>query len=230
MKNNERGGIISNLFIIPAGIALMIGVFLLGYYVGRYQGKANSTAENPSPLPEVVAEKLPKPEDFTFYKTLTEKENKTVSIDLKPKSSPEENKPDQKQALAEPKESADKTKNKKVEVKIEKKPSDADAAKKAASKPVQAREKKDSEAKKPPASKLRYTVQVASYPDKQLADDEAKKMRSRGYAAFVVSSDVPGKGTWFRVRLGSFTSKASAERLAKEIHTKVGVSSIITLE
>ncbi len=232
MKSNERGGIISNLFIIPAGVVLLLGVFLIGYYVGRYQNKTGGQAENLPPLPE-VSEKLPKPEDFTFFKSLSEKENKTVSIDLKPKSSPDENKPDKKQTGADaPKESSGQTaaKSKTLDVKIEKKSSDADSLQRKASTHRETREKKDAAPRKSAPSKLHYTVQVASYPDKQLANDEAKKMRSRGYAAFVVPSEVAGKGTWYRVRLGSFTNKASAEKLAKEVHVKVGISSIITLE
>jgi cell division protein FtsN len=226
---NERGGIISNLFIIPAGIALLIGVFLLGYYVGRYHGKGGE-GENASPLPEVVSENLPKPEDFTFFKTLTEKENKTVSIDLKPKPAQEESKTEKKQA------GADAVKEAPGQAVVKSKAVEAAPAEKktaAETQPAvkqQAREKKEPSPKKASPAKLRYTVQVASYPDRQLADDEARRMKGQGYAAFVVASQVPGKGTWYRVRLGSFTNKASAEKLAKEIHAKAGVSSIITLE
>ncbi|HYA87409.1 MAG TPA: SPOR domain-containing protein [Nitrospirota bacterium] len=232
--NNERGGIISSLFIIPVGVALLIGVFLLGYYVGRYHNKIGGQGENLVPLPDVASEKLPKPEDFTFFKSLTEKENKTVSIDLKPKSSPDESAPDKKQAGANaPKESAGQTasKTKDLDIKIEKKSSDADTIQQKAYNHQEPHEKKkDKSLKKTAPSKLHYTVQVASYPEIQLANDEAKKMRSRGYAAFIVPSEVPGKGTWYRVRLGSFTKKDSAEKLAKEIQAKVGISSIITLE
>lgn len=233
MKNNERGGIISNLFILPAGVALMIGVFFLGYYVGRYQGKAVGQGENASPLPEVVSENLPKPEDFTFYKTLSEKENKTVSIDLRPKSSIDEGKSNKKQVVPEaPQEAADQpaSKGKANDMQIEKKSPAADSSKQVAVKKPQAHEKQEVPLRRAAPAKAHYTVQVASYPEKQLADDEAKKMKTRGYAAFIVSSDVPGKGTWYRVRLGSFTNRASAEKLAKDIHAKVGISPIITPE
>jgi alanyl-tRNA synthetase len=67
------------------------------------------------------------------------------------------------------------------------------------------------------AGKIRYTVQVASYPDKVLAEDEMKRMKKRGYAAFIAASELPDKGTWYRVRLGSFSTKTAAERLANEI-------------
>jgi DedD protein len=234
MKNNERGGIISNLFIIPAGVVLLLGVFLIGYYVGRSQNKTGGQSENLPPLPDIVSEKIPKPEDFTFFKSLTEKGNKTVSIDLKPKSAPEEAKGDKNEAGAEApkKESSVQTasKSRTLDIKIEKNSSTAAALQQKTVKHQLAHVKKDTAPRKSAPAKSHYTVQVASYPEKQPADDEAKKMRSRGYAAFVVASDVPGKGTWYRVRLGSFTNKSSAERLAKEIHDKVGISSIITVE
>ncbi len=231
--NDERGGIISNLFIIPAGVALLVGVFLLGYYVGRYQNKTSSQSESLTPLPDVASEKLPKPEDFTFFRSLSEKENKTVSIDLKPKSSPVESTTDKKQVSANTsRESPDRFASKTMiqDANIEKKASDADIMQQKTNKHQDVAEKKDKSLKKTNPLRLHYTVQVASYPEKQLANDEAKKMKSRGYDAFVVPSDVPGKGTWYRVRLGSFTNKEAAEKLAKEVHSKVGISSIITLE
>ncbi len=231
--NNERGGIISNIFIIPAGMALLVGVFLLGYYVGRYQNKTGDQSENLTPLPDVVSEKMPKPEDFTFFKSLSEKANKTISIDLKPKPSTDESTTDKKQVGANaPKDSSGLTalKTKGQEAMIEKKPLDTGTIQQKANKYQETREKKDKSLKKKNPSKLHYTVQVASFPEKQLANDEAKKMRSRGYDAFVVPSGVPGKGTWYRVRLGSFKNRDAAEKLAKEIHAKVGISSIITVE
>src|SRR4030067_1471995 len=89
--NNERGGILSKLFAIPVGVALMVGFFFLGYYVGKYQSKSNSQLPNLPPLPDIVSQHLPKHDEYTFYKTLTDKEDKTVSLDLKPKQAAEEN-------------------------------------------------------------------------------------------------------------------------------------------
>lgn len=83
--NNDRGGIISNILIVPIGIVLMIGIFYLGYYVGSTRAKAAATGTPLAPLPDILSQQVPKPEEFTFYKTLTEKENKTVSIDVKPR-------------------------------------------------------------------------------------------------------------------------------------------------
>jgi len=55
-------------------------------------------------------------------------------------------------------------------------------------------------------------------------------MKTRGYAAFIVSSTMPDKGTWYRVRLGSFPNKAAAEKLLRQLQSKEGITSFITIE
>lgn len=229
---NEKGGIISKLFIIPMGVALMVGFFFLGYYVGKYQSKSAAPSGAMQPLPDVAPQESPKQEEFTFYKTLTDKGNKTVSIDLRPKTSNSGSIPDKKQVEPEPARSVpvqrtdtDKDKDKSPETRTDKSaspaPKEAVAVKSSA--PV---------VKERPLSgiKLRYTLQIASYQDKQAAEDEVKKMKKEGYAAFIVSSLLPEKGTWYRVRLGSFTSKAAAEKLQKELHAKAGILPIVVIE
>lgn len=243
--HNERGGILSKLFIIPLGVALMVGFFFLGYYVGKYQGKSGAQSELVPPLPDVVSQNIPKKEEFTFYKTLSDKNDKTVSIDLKPKSVNEENKSEKKPAAVEaPKSKAEKKpvaaetpkgkvvspapKEKQLEIKIEKDHSAATQPRQVASK--QPQPKKEPIAHAPSDSKVRYTIQIASYSDKEGAEHDVKKLKQSGYAAFVVSAEVPGKGTWFRVRVGSFQKKPSAEKLQKEIQAKAGLSSIVVME
>jgi DedD protein len=230
MRSNERGGIISKLIIIPAGITLMIGFFFLGYYVGKYQGKPGTAGEKIPPLPELVVKSLPKPEEYTFFKTLTEKDGKNISIELKPKGPGAESKAEKKQAAEQHAENGQApAKVKDTEKKKEEKkavPAEVKPAAPAASPPTQ-----KAAAPKPEATpKLRYTVQIASYQDKQSATEDVKKMKQNGYAAFVLASDVPGKGTWYRVRIGSFTKKESAEKLSQDIHAKAGVTSLVVLE
>lgn len=228
---NERGGIISKLFIIPLGVALMVGFFFLGYYVGNYQAKSGAQGEAAPPLPEMAATSGQKQEEFTFYKTLTDKTEKTVSIDLKPRQASEENKVVVKQIPIElPKNSAAQPaqQDKMTAGKIEKKPS-SPAAKEPVPQKPQAVSKKEPVAAAA-ISKLHYTLQIASYQEKQVAEDEVKKMKKRGYAAFIVSSELAGKGMWHRVRLGSFLNKAAAEKLQKTLHAKEGVTSMIVIE
>jgi cell division septation protein DedD len=63
-----------------------------------------------------------------------------------------------------------------------------------------------------------------------MAEDEAKRLKKRRFAAFIVSSELPGKGVWHRVRLGSFSNRAGAEKLQKTIHDKEGILTIVVLE
>jgi cell division protein FtsN len=205
MVYNQKGGIISKIIIIPAGVVLMVGFFFLGYYVGRYQNK--SSGEIAPPLPEIASSTGQKQEEFTFYKTLTDKTDRTVSIDLKPKPVKEETKPVKQQIAAE----APKT----ISISVPKQP------------PPQA---KREPAAASSSTKLRYTVQTASYQERNMAEDEVKRLKKRGFAAFVVSSELPGKGVWHRVRLGSFSNKAVAERLQKSVREKEGLSTIVVLE
>jgi len=206
--NNERGGILSKIIIIPAGVVLMTGFFFLGYYVGRYQSKSGGSGEIAQPLPEIASSTGQKQEEFTFYKTLTDKTDRTVSIDLKPKSVKEENKPVKQQITAEAPKSIS-----------------------ISSMPKQPPPPAKKETVVPSSSiKLRYTVQTASYQERDMAVDEVKRLKKRGFAAFVVSSELPGKGVWHRVRLGSFSNKAAAEKLQKSVREKEGLLTIVVLE
>jgi len=248
LMNNQRGGILSKLFVIPLGVALMVGFFFLGYYVGKYQSKPNSPGPNLPPLPDIVSQHLPKHDEYTFYKTLTDKEDKTVSLDLKPKQAAEENSVvmkenggEERQVAATPpklgkkpekpvekkiEKRPEKKGEKKIEIKIEKAP--AALPRQTASTPPPA--KKEQAPATAPVVKTRFSLQIASYPEREMADEEVKKMKKRGYAAFVVTSDVPDKGTWYRVRLGSFSSKSAAEKLVNELRAKEGLSPFITVE
>jgi cell division septation protein DedD len=218
--NNQRGGIISKVILVPIGFAFAVGFFVLGYYVGRYQVKETSQAEKLPALPEVVSEYLPKKEELTFFKTLMEKGARNVSVDLKPKSKIEEESPPARKAASEtePPKSADTSHPERtVEIRLEKAPATELSRKETAS-------------AKPAGAKLRYTIQVASYPEKELAEDEVRNMKRKGYAAVLVASQLSDKGTWYRVRIGSFTNKAAAERLANELRAKEGLNPFVTVE
>lgn len=228
--NNQRGGFLSKVFIIPAGVALMVGFFFLGYFVGKYQARQSAAGEKPATLPELATQYLPKKEELTFYKTLTEREDKTVSIDLKPKQQ-EETKADAAGAgpgSGKAAEAPRKKPEKQLEITIDR--SAAPKQKNTEAKSRQAPAKKETVIASASGGSVRYTVQIGSYPDRDMAEEEMKRMKKRGYAAFLTASELPEKGTWYRVRLGSFTNKASAEKLAKELRAKEGLSPFVTVE
>ena len=194
---NDRGGIISSILVVPIGIVLMIGIFYLGYYVGSTRAKAEATGQPLPPLPDLLSLQIPKPEEFTFYKTLTENDSKTVSIDVK----------------LRPAESAPQVVKREATAELRVKPETKAVLKPAAT----------------AGGKLRYTIQFASYSEKNLAEEEVKTMKKQGYAAFVVVFN-QGKSTWYRVRLGRFANRSDAEKLLQEVRSKEGGSPFITVE
>lgn len=60
------------------------------------------------------------------------------------------------------------------------------------------------------AARGKLTVQVASVKDMKAADEMVAKLKKKGYSARRVMGKVPGKGIWFRVRIGYFDNKADA--------------------
>ncbi len=60
----------------------------------------------------------------------------------------------------------------------------------------------------------KYQVQVMSVKSKSVAETEADKLKSQGYNAFVMQVEIPGKGTWYRVRIGNFSTLEEAEKVA----------------
>ncbi|HET6146382.1 MAG TPA: SPOR domain-containing protein [Polyangia bacterium] len=61
----------------------------------------------------------------------------------------------------------------------------------------------------PPAPpRGRFTLQLSSFADRGEADALARRYSAQG--AYVVATEVPGKGTWYRVRVGSYGSSQEA--------------------
>ena len=57
-------------------------------------------------------------------------------------------------------------------------------------------------------SKGRYALQLSSFQDKSEAESFAQKLD--GERPYLVVSEIPGKGTWYRVRVGDYASAKDA--------------------
>lgn len=66
------------------------------------------------------------------------------------------------------------------------------------------------EAAAPAGKEGGYQLQVSSFRTQAEADGFANQLRARGHKAYVVEAHVPGRGTWFRVRIGPFPSQHAA--------------------
>jgi cell division septation protein DedD len=57
-----------------------------------------------------------------------------------------------------------------------------------------------------------YQLQVSSFRTQAEAQGFADQLRARAHKAYVVEAHVPGRGTWFRVRIGPFPSQRTASQ------------------
>jgi DedD protein len=61
------------------------------------------------------------------------------------------------------------------------------------------------------------TVQVASVRDGQDADRLVEKLQKAGYPAYRAIGKVPGKGIWYRVRVGQYATRADAQKILEQL-------------
>jgi DedD protein len=83
----------------------------------------------------------------------------------------------------------------------------------------------------PPGHEGGYQLQVSSFRTHGEAQGFADQLRARGHKAYVVEANVPGRGTWYRVRVGPFsTQHAAAEYRADFEEREHVVPFIVTPE
>ena len=63
-----------------------------------------------------------------------------------------------------------------------------------------------------------YSVQVSSWRARAKAENEAKRLESEGYNAFIVIAELPElDGTWYRVRVGYYNTFEEANRIRERV-------------
>lgn len=73
-----------------------------------------------------------------------------------------------------------------------------------------------------PVEKVRqgqYAVQLASFPDLTIAREMEASLKSKTYPAYIETVNLPGKGTWYRVKVGGFPTEDEARRYGNEMIT-----------
>lgn len=73
-----------------------------------------------------------------------------------------------------------------------------------------------------------WTVQLSAYQERGEADRFAAGLRDKGYAPYIVEATIPGKGTWYRVRMGRFGSKDAASRYMDDFRRETALNAIVT--
>jgi DedD protein len=72
-----------------------------------------------------------------------------------------------------------------------------------------------------------FTLQISAFQNRPEAERFAAKLRDRGYAPYIVSAEVPHKGTWYRVRMGSFPSKDAAARYLADFKRETQIEAFV---
>lgn len=76
-----------------------------------------------------------------------------------------------------------------------------------------------------------FCLQVAAYRQIEPAQQLIAKLQAKGFSQVkLVKSDVPGKGTYFRVRLGSFSNRQQAQRLQQRLAVEEAMDSLVVRE
>lgn len=75
--------------------------------------------------------------------------------------------------------------------------------------------------------KGKFTIQVGSYQSSQEATQTMNQWKKKGYQAFLATGNVPGKGVWYRVRIGGFATRDEASKYLEKLKQKEKASAIV---
>jgi DedD protein len=73
-----------------------------------------------------------------------------------------------------------------------------------------------------------FTIQVSASQERTEAETVVGKLKASGYSPYVVDAQIPGKGRWYRVRLGHFGTKTDAERYLRDFKRETQLNAIVT--
>ncbi|MEE9193233.1 MAG: SPOR domain-containing protein [Thermodesulfobacteriota bacterium] len=228
MKENKRPGGLQTFMFFLGFIVLFFLVFALGVIVGKgldtedlFQIKKKEKNEqllagSPATIINKNEEKKP---DKVEVKEVIKQENKVA--EKKPGKVKVKEIVEQEVKVTEKKPAP--AKKKEVEVKTTKK----DVEKKATKETVKTESVKEDkfvaklDYNKPDFPDTdqdgKYTVQLGSFQSIDAAYTLEKKLQSKGYPCFVIKAAIPKKGTWYRVRVGTFKSKEKAVAYAEQL-------------
>ncbi|HKA90120.1 MAG TPA: SPOR domain-containing protein [Haliangiales bacterium] len=100
---------------------------------------------------------------------------------------------------------------------------------KPAEKPAEAKAVKPEKKPEPEKDKKKkFTLQISSFQDKSEADALVAKLAAAGYKPYVILSEVEGKGTFFRVRIGEYRSKSDASDAKEAFERKQRIIAYVT--
>jgi len=79
--------------------------------------------------------------------------------------------------------------------------------------PLVSKKTKDSEFRKQVTTETpgTWAIQVAATQDEDHGNQLVERLEKMRFPAYIVKATIPGKGTWYRIRIGGYTSRKEAE-------------------
>lgn len=204
-------------YLFFGGAVIACLVFVLGVMVGKRvearshvaTGAATTASEDPlAALDELSANH----EQLSFPQALTGQDDEPLGpVDEVLQAPPPEKaaaKPEPKAARPEPKAAKPEPKPAPKVAKPEPKPEVVDD--------------------KSHGSKHSWTLQLSSFQDRAEADSFRDRLVDAGYDPYIAEADVPNKGTWYRVRLGSYGSYDGAIKAKREFESAQKIIAYVT--
>ncbi len=205
--------------LLAAGIVVLGAVFTLGVLVGQKLAGSQRTDRAPDLLSALdqksaALERARAAPALTFQEELTADAGKAQAV---AKARPEA------VAKAEtPKAEPPKPVEKKAETPA--KPADAGAIATRTAAPAAPA------AAKPPAGTAAsgaFTLQLGASPNREDAERMVSRLREKGYAPYITTAEVPGKGTYYRVRMGSFATREAATRYLEDFRRETKTEAFV---
>lgn len=75
-----------------------------------------------------------------------------------------------------------------------------------------------------------FAVQVAASKDRKAAEDLKDRLVQHGFPGYMIRENVPGKGLWYRVRVGPFEEKDEARKMKRRIEEQAKLAGILVVE
>jgi cell division protein FtsN len=189
------------VFLFIAGLAVLVGIFLLGVQAGRGVSpeRAGETVQAPDPAADVTASGVmppatsPKPDELKYHDELQNKgAAKGATVPPTPPDAPPE-----PAAKPTPTPMA--------------KPTPTPTATPAASPPASAKPTPT-----PAAAKGTIYLQVDSFGERANANRQVAQLKAKNIAAFIL--EVPGPGPHYKVRVGPFPDLPAADAMKARLH------------
>ena len=79
----------------------------------------------------------------------------------------------------------------------------------------------------PPRDVGAFTVQVGASQDRSEAARLESRLRSAGLRPYVVQANLGAKGSWYRIRVGAFRDKDSANRFRKDVERELRMAAVV---